>query len=499
LTVKILTQPLVSATASSGEWHTHAVDLPSVGLRWVLWLRWSALAGQALAMVVVHVGLGISLPLGWLGAILAVATCTNVLALSAARRAQPREGWLVSLMVVDVLALTATLYLTGGPSNPFSFLYLVPIALATLVLRPGWTWMLVLLSLAGSAFLFVAHRPLRELEMHEAHMKTHLRGMWVAFGVAAAFIVYFLVRVRRALAARDEALAQSRAAIDRQHRLGSLATLAAGAAHELATPLGTIAVVARELVHRLGALDLREKEDAQLIRSEVDRCRSILLQMSYSTKWTDHGAGGTPASPEPAPAWVSLGTLVASARATLREPARLTVVGEPAGYEVDEAFSQALASVLRNAEDASGEDRRIWLTLGSAGSFGRPRSSQGDGGKLRPAHPARLRLVIEDEGVGMSASALARVGEPFFTTKSPGEGMGLGLFLARAVVERLGGSLSVDSEEGRGTKVVFEVPVRSSGESAQRQTSPAVAASAAAVVSHVPAAREAPGGNGGRS
>lgn len=490
MAVKVLTQPIGPA-ASSDDWHAHAVDLPSVGLRWVLWLRWSALAGQALAMAVVHFGLGISLPLGWLAAILGIATSTNVLALSAARRAQPREGWLVTLMVVDVLALTATLYLTGGPSNPFSFLYLVPIALATLVLRPAWTWMLVLLSLAGSAFLFVAHRPLRELEMHEAHMKTHLRGMWVAFGVAAAFIVYFLVRVRRALAARDEALAQSRAAIDRQHRLGSLATLAAGAAHELATPLGTIAVVARELVHRLGALELRETEDAQLIRSEVERCRSILLQMSYSTKWNDHGAGGTAGVPEPSLSWVSLGALVTSARDSMQDPARLSVVGETTGYEVDEAFCQALASALRNSEDASEEGQPIGLVVGdpveAAGHLALAGGAERERARVRPSS---LRLVIEDEGCGMSASALARVGEPFFTTKPPGEGMGLGLFLARAVVERLGGSLSVESEEGRGTKVRFEVPVRFREE---RRHAPETAAAPAA-----PPGSAAPWALGGR-
>src|SRR4029079_10488746 len=119
--------------------------------------------------------------------------------------------------------------------------------------RAGWTWALAALALLGSAVLFLWHRPLEDAISHAAYMNLHLRGMWVAFGVAAGFIVYFLLRVRRALEARESELAESRRAATRQERLASLATLAAGAAHELSTPLATIAVVMKELEHQVAA------------------------------------------------------------------------------------------------------------------------------------------------------------------------------------------------------------------------------------------------------
>lgn len=441
-----------------------SLDTQVISLRWVLRLRWSAIFGQGLTAVAVQRLLGISLPLGTLGAILGLATATNLIAFLASRRQPPREGWVAGLMVFDVMALTALLYFTGGPTNPFSFLYLVPIALATLVLRPAWTWSLVLLSLVGSAFLFWDHRPIDALEGHAEHMKVHLRGMWVAFGVAAGFIVYFLLRVRRALTLRDEALAESREAVSRQRRLTSLATLAAGAAHELATPLGTIAVVSHELARRADFAASSDRDDVLLIRSEVERCRTILNRMSYPTQWGDHGAqrdrgartdGGVRdasegARPPSFPSPWSLDTVLARTLGALSRPPWLHLdlaenlpEGELPG--LDEAFVQALCSVIRNAEDAAPKDGAVHLVV----RHSRPVSLSSS---------SLLTFTVRDEGQGMEAAVLARVGEPFFTTKAPGRGMGLGLFLARTVVERLGGSLTLDSEVGRGTSVTLVVP-----------------------------------------
>src|SRR5262249_9182438 len=133
-------------------------------------------------------------------------------------------------------------------------LYLVNIALAAVVLRPRWTWTLVAVSLACFGTLFAQPRwgaGTAPALGHEAHFRMHLQGMWVAFGVAAIFIVYFVQRVTRALAARDAELAAAQLATARHERLAALATLAAGAAHELATPLSTIAVAAKELERQL--------------------------------------------------------------------------------------------------------------------------------------------------------------------------------------------------------------------------------------------------------
>ena len=157
------------------------------------------------------------------------------------------------------------------------------------------------LALVCSAVLFVWHRPLPAAASHEQYMELHLRGMWVAFGVAASFIVYFLLRVRRALAQRETELARSRLMAARQERLASLATLAAGAAHELSTPLATIAVVMKELQRRASLVDAGASvmDDLRLVREQVDRCRAILERMSSDAGETigegargHDGAGG---------------------------------------------------------------------------------------------------------------------------------------------------------------------------------------------------------------
>src|SRR5262249_34698668 len=154
--------------------------------------------------------------------------------------------------------------------------------LSAIVLAPRRTWALVALSLVCFGALFALHTatPSEEMSSHLGHDQLHLRGMWVAFGVAATFIVYFVRRVTRALAEREAELTRQRT---RGEKLASLATLAAGAAHELATPLSTIAVVAKELERDVSARSPADQplvEDARLIRDQVERCRAILLQMA---------------------------------------------------------------------------------------------------------------------------------------------------------------------------------------------------------------------------
>jgi two-component system sensor histidine kinase RegB len=265
----------------------------------------------------------------------------------------------------------------------------------------------------------------------------HVQGMWVAFGVAAAFIVYFIQRVRGALAERDAELDAARAASTRHEKLASLATLAAGAAHELATPLSTIAVVAKELERALGAdaAATSTAGDARLIREQVERCRAILAQMA-----ADAGES-TGEAPEP----VAIATMLEAALADLagrgrvavsvaREGAAGAVVRVPA-----RALAQAFRGVVKNALEASAGEVRVEVG----------RSAEG------------WRLAVHDRGTGMTPEVLAHAGEPFFTTKNGdgiGRGMGLGLFLARAVVERLGGGLEIDSVAGRGTIVTLVVP-----------------------------------------
>jgi two-component system sensor histidine kinase RegB len=410
-------------------------------LSWLLRLRWGALAGQLLTIVIVRYAMRSPIPIGPLLGLLAISSLTSVAWHLRSPALVIRSSWLGATMVLDILVFSGLLYFTGGPMNPFSFLYLVPIALAAMILGAAWTWALVLLSLTASAVLFFWHRPLELGESHAEHMRLHLQGMWIAFGVGAAFIVYFLLRIRRALAERDAELQESRNLVARQERLAALATLAAGAAHELSTPLATIAVVARELERTVaetrtveGTPDPRIAEDVRLVRTQVERCRAILERMCVDA--------GEMRGERFAPATVR--DLVAGSLAGLAGEIVVNTELDPALAEVSlhvpaRAIAEAIRGVLKNAQDASPAGAAVNLVV-----------RRGD---------HAVDFAVEDRGTGMSRTVLDRVGEPFFTTKPQGRGMGLGLFLARAIVERVGGSLRLDSTLGHGTTAVVRVPL----------------------------------------
>ena len=399
---------------------------------WLLRLRWSMVAGQLATILGVQWMLGMQLPLRPLLGIVALEAASNLAATALGRRRPARQAWMAGLMAGDVVMCTGLLFFTGGPANPFSFLYLVQIALAATTLTSAWTWALTALALGCSAVLFLWHRPLPV--SHELYMDLHLRGMWVAFGVAASFIVYFLLRIRRALALREAELAASRRMAARQERLASLATLAAGAAHELSTPLGTIAVVMTELQRRASTLaaDPEALEDLRLVRGQVDRCRAILERMSTDAGETiGEGPVSTP-----------LGALIEGALADLSpvNPVRRDVVAEAAAWRVrvpPRAFGQALRGLVKNAQEASPPGAPVSVAI------------RDDGGAVA--------VEVSDRGPGIPASVLERVGEPFFTTKPTGKGMGLGVFLARTTLERLGGNVRITSS-AEGTRASLVLP-----------------------------------------
>jgi len=411
-------------------------DPDRINFDWLIRLRWAAIVGQLVTIGAVHFAMQLDIPIAPLLGLVGVEIGSNLVCATLARRRRPRQAWLAAVMALDVVLFSALLYLTGGPNNPFSFLYLIPIALASITVRAAWTWALVALSLACSGFLFAAHEPL-PLGDHARHMSLHLQGMWVAFGVAASFIVYFLLRVRRALERHERELDAARAAGQRQERLASLATLAAGAAHELMTPLSTIAVIAGDLQRDLAqpGASPRAVEDARLVRAEVDRCRAIIERMRADAGDT---AGEGFAS-------IQVATLVETAVGGVSD-ARIAVRPEIAAAVVDRvltvpprAVGQALLALIENAQQASPPGDDVVLRVAPAGGH--------------------IRFEICDRGAGMPAEVLARVGEPFFTTKPAGKGMGLGVFLARAVADRLGGEVTIRSAPGTGTSVVFALPL----------------------------------------
>ncbi len=418
-----------------------------VNFHWLIQLHWWAILGQCLVVFAAEAWTTIGLPLWTLAGLLALEVLGIVALSTWARRVHVSDASIAAVMFLDIAVLTVLLDLTGGASNPFSTLYLVNVALAAVLLPQRWSWTLTAASLVAFASLFVheafagvGHHVRWELD-HEHMMSAHLRGMWVAFALAAVFIVFFVQRVSRALAARERELRQARAQADRREKLASLATLAAGAAHELSTPLSTIAIVAKELQRTLTVTSVtvspEVRSDLQLVRDQVARCRDILDRMAAH-------AGenvGEPLAPVSVRRWVeaSLEGLAGRDRVDVGEAGEEAVlVGPP------RALADALRGMLKNALQASPPSGRATLRVVASGG--------------------RIRATVLDRGRGMPPDVLARVGEPFFTTKGPGEGMGLGLFLTRALAEQLDGQFHIAPRPGGGTEAFFELPAAGAAE-----------------------------------
>ncbi len=417
--------------------HPEVASAPAVGLAWLLRLRWVLFAGQAAAILTAALAFRADLPVAELLALVGLGLASNA-ALSWWPRGRPidRRGVLVGVLVLDTLLLTVLLRRSGGAANPFSVFYLVQVVLAALLLDTRWTLVLAAVTSLGFGSLFFGLDP-HAHHHHGGDFSAHLQGMWISYALAASLLGAFVVRVARALEERERQIARLQRYQERVERLASLGALAAGAAHELGTPLGTITLLAHELERAdPRTLDPDQlREDARLLRSEADRCRTILDRMAARS---EDGAGE---APETFP--------VAAALRALREAlgpergGRLRVAGptETRLTAPRQVFLQVLLNLAQNAFDAVeplGNQGQVNIEVRLAGG--------------------ELCLGVHDNGPGLDEDALVRLGDPFYTTKAPGRGMGLGLFLSAAFAERLGGRLEAESAPGSGTWVFIYLP-----------------------------------------
>ncbi|PQO25225.1 sensor histidine kinase [Blastopirellula marina] len=423
----------------------------TINTAWLIKLRWVAAFGQWITIATAMFVLGIEIRWQPLATIIFLTASSNLLLTYLFESLRSRDlkslaAWetlLFAVMLMDLGFLTAMLYFTGGITNPFAVFYLVNLALAAIVLTPKNTGILALVTVGCIGLLLLASYPLPLLGSWKIeHLATStipvhdlLAGTAVALVTCAMVVVYFTTRLNVELQRKEANLRLNEMKQARSEKLEALGTLAAGAAHELSTPLATIAVVAKEVQRELTQVDVSAeiKEDISLIRSELDRCRAILDQMS-----TDAGQ----ATGEPIVRFTA-GKLLeeVTERMDIQHRSRINIDHNIPEVEISaplHLLSQAIRGLVKNALDATPAQQSIQLNLGSTSDS--------------------LIVSIRDRGMGMPPHILARIGEPFFTTKEPGSGTGLGVFLAKNVVEKLNGDVTIDSVPDQGTTVIVRIP-----------------------------------------
>lgn len=422
-----------------------------VRLRTLSNLRWLAIGGQSAALFVVRFGLDYRLPLvGCLVAILSSAALNVLLALCfpATQRLSNRDA--TFFLGFDVLQLCALLYLTGGIENPFSLMFLAPVVIAAATLNLGNTLILVGLALGSISLIAIAHFPLPWATGEQLRLPgLYQGGIWASLVVGVGFSSIYAWRIASEAARMQAGVAATQLALAREHRLGALGALATAAAHQLGTPLGTIAVAARELERALPP-GSPEADDARLLRSEAERCRGILTRLARP----DASVLG---AAERLPLGALLDEIAAEHRGAdieirLELPANFEPGQEPKVWRIPELV-HGLGNLVANAADFA----RTAVTVRAEWTM------------------IRLRLVVDDDGPGFQPEILERIGEPYVTSR-PGSyalgntelrpsdafsgqhGMGLGFFIAKTLIEQTGGTVQARNGDAGGAQITLDWP-----------------------------------------
>ena len=395
-------------------------------------------------ITILGAGTGIAIAIGFFDLALPRLPLINILAMLALLNVltwlRLKSGYGVSnteiftQMLLDIAGITALFYFTGGATNPFVWFFLLPLIIAATILSRLYTWLMAVLTVTCYTALLFYNVPLPHGGMHhDGGFQMHVFGMWMGFVMSAGFVAIIIVGMAHSLRERDRKLATAREQALQNERLVALGTLAAGAAHELGTPLGTMAILTAELEQDYAASthpDLRNK--LGILSSQVKRCKEALSVISVSA-----GAGRAE-SGHPMPVGDFLNDVITEWRQ--QQPgasldSRISSRPPDSMLIAERTLAQALINILNNAADASPSEVRLEATWSAA----------------------ELTLEISDRGPGLGDALQNQLGKMPVSTKF--EGLGVGLYLAHASIERMGGTLSLRNRTHGGTRILITLPL----------------------------------------
>ena len=407
------------------------VTFDRISLRRLVLIRWVAIAGQAVTLLVVHYAFDFRVPLLPTFVVVGCSVLLNLF-ITLYRRVATRLGEREAAFFLgyDLLQLGVLLYLTGGLQNPFAILILAPVTVAATILSLRPVIGLAVFAIAVITLLALWHIPLPWRSVALVFPPELALGLWTALVLATVFIGGYTWSVAEEARRLRDAVAATQLALAREQRVSAVGALAAAAAHELGSPLATIAVVARELVRDLPA-DSPHSEDAQLLLSQSERCREILAQLAHHPD----EEGASPYTRLP------ISALVEAAGALYHDP-RVRLIFATTGEPDDEE-----PPVRRSPEIMHGLNNLIQNAI----QFARSEVSV-------TIHWDKTNVTVEiaDDGPGFPAHLIGRLGEPYLSTRAgTANHMGLGIFIAQSLLERSGATLTFDNLAEGGADVVI--------------------------------------------
>ena len=418
--------------------HPLSLSASAANLRWLVVIRLIVLTGLAVALAYVELNNAsadrqLMYPIHF-SALLVYAGITL------ATLFRLRQNWPVTdfeyfaQLLCDVVIVTVMLYFSGGASNPFVSYYLVPLTISAAILPWRYTWMIAGLSLAAYSVMLFYFRPMGDMSAHAHHgsssFNQHVLGMWFNFTLSAGLITYFVVKMASSLRQQEARLVSHREDELRDEQILAVATLAAGTAHELGTPLSTITVLIDEMEQDhsdQGPL----KDDLHLLRQQVDSCREILRGL-VNTAETHSTAQRNRIAVDDYVKHILEHWQVLRPNALFEFS--IAKHDTTALLEVDATLEQAIGNLLNNAADASEQTLQINLDW----------------------NEQHITLSIRDHGPGVPLDIAHQIGKPFVTAK--GKGLGLGLFLSHATIARYGGEIRLLNHPEGGTVAELQLP-----------------------------------------
>lgn len=403
-----------------------------VRVRTLLLIRWLAIFGQMAALLVVDKFFDFALPLIPAIATIGTSVAVNLWIIARYNRNQWHHNRAAAgYLAFDILQLATLLYLTGGLDNPFALLFLVPVTISATILSLRSAVYLGLLAVFCVSLLALFHRPLPWPEPGFQLPQIYAAAVWISLVLGTVFLMFYAWRVAEEARRMSDALAATQTALSKERELSALGGLAAAAAHALGTPLGTIALIAKELLHEQTA-NAETQTDLELLDGEVDRCRTILASLAQNPS----------AGADPAVSQMNFGVLVADAAARHeRDDIAIMVVAgtttNPPLVERSPELVQGLGNLVENAMEFASSQVNLEYAW----------------------NDEQVELSISDDGPGFAPNILDLLGDPYISTR-PGSGrMGLGVFISKTLLERTGAALHFfNRRQGSGATVIIRWP-----------------------------------------